>query len=323
MKKNYLTDRLLEKLDIDSAIRYEYVNLLNIYIFMLIGEIFIYAILDFFRGFYSPFFTNLLLMAYLIFSFFSKIKYIKIYQFGFFIFFSFSLFFSSSYCGFESGMLLLYIPFVFSIVFIFNIIQDKYLVLVILFLIFVQVSINFYTDHSLFYNPSYTDKIQKQVLITNIFSVVLNIFLIIYFLYRKELLMTKFYEREEVLKEKINSFSINKEISIDDIKSLNELAESKSPTFFIKFHILFPLFIEKITKEYPEISQSEMEVCAYIKLNYSTKDIARFTNSSVRGIESKKYRIRKKFNLATNENLNNWMIGHDNFTHIKNYEYKP
>ena len=66
-----------------------------------------------------------------------------------------------------------------------------------------------------------------------------------------------------------------------------------------------------------------MEVCAYIKLNYSTKDIARFTNSSVRGIESKKYRIRKKFNLATNENLNNWMIGHDNFTHIKNYEYKP
>ena len=44
-------------------------------------------------------------------------------------------------------------------------------------------------------------------------------------------------------------------------------------------------------------------LCAYIKMNLLSKEIAPLLNISLRGVEISRYRLRKKLNLAEGENL--------------------
>jgi DNA-binding CsgD family transcriptional regulator len=46
-----------------------------------------------------------------------------------------------------------------------------------------------------------------------------------------------------------------------------------------------------------------MKLAAYLRLNLSTKEIAQLMNISVRGVETSRYRLRKKLGL-TNEEAN-------------------
>ncbi|MGB0424028.1 MAG: helix-turn-helix transcriptional regulator, partial [Flavobacteriales bacterium] len=44
-------------------------------------------------------------------------------------------------------------------------------------------------------------------------------------------------------------------------------------------------------------------LCAYLKMNLSTKEIATIMNISVRGVEISRYRLRKKLGMEKDENL--------------------
>lgn len=44
-------------------------------------------------------------------------------------------------------------------------------------------------------------------------------------------------------------------------------------------------------------------LCAYIKMNLLSKEIAPLMNISLRGVEISRYRLRKKLNLSEGENL--------------------
>ncbi|MEN9459505.1 MAG: hypothetical protein RL135_2128, partial [Bacteroidota bacterium] len=56
------------------------------------------------------------------------------------------------------------------------------------------------------------------------------------------------------------------------------------------------------------ISNNEIKLCAYLRMNLTTKEIAQLMNISVRGVEISRYRLRKKLNLATEVNLFNYLI---------------
>lgn len=99
------------------------------------------------------------------------------------------------------------------------------------------------------------------------------------------------------------------EPKIDDVKSdtiesqklveLSELAFVNHSVFLIKFEEYYPHFTTKIENLIPNIVPAEYEVISLLKLNFTTKEIARITNSTIRSVESKKYRIRKKLNIPT------------------------
>jgi DNA-binding CsgD family transcriptional regulator len=63
-----------------------------------------------------------------------------------------------------------------------------------------------------------------------------------------------------------------------------------------------------LKNKHPEISPSELKLCAYLRMNLSSKEIAQLLNISVRGVEISRYRLRKKLNLATGENLFDYLI---------------
>lgn len=58
-----------------------------------------------------------------------------------------------------------------------------------------------------------------------------------------------------------------------------------------------------LLKKYPNLSLTELKLCALLVLNISSKEIGELTSRSVRTIELTRLNIRKKMNLSTDENL--------------------
>ena len=86
---------------------------------------------------------------------------------------------------------------------------------------------------------------------------------------------------------------------IDFDKSL----ENNWDQFSIYFDSANQNFLRRLSEKHPQLSPKDHKLCAYLRLNLSTKDIAPLLNISVRGVEISRYRLRKKLGLKTKENL--------------------
>ena len=67
-------------------------------------------------------------------------------------------------------------------------------------------------------------------------------------------------------------------------------------------------FFKNLTDVHPDLSPNDLKLCAYLRLNLSSKEIAGLINISPRSVEVKRYRLRKKLGLDNNENLANYII---------------
>ena len=57
-------------------------------------------------------------------------------------------------------------------------------------------------------------------------------------------------------------------------------------------------FLRKLKEIHPSLTATDLKLCAYLRLNLSTKEIADLLNLSVRGVESSRYRLRKKLDIS-------------------------
>jgi DNA-binding CsgD family transcriptional regulator len=62
-------------------------------------------------------------------------------------------------------------------------------------------------------------------------------------------------------------------------------------------------FFKRLKAEYPQLTPSDLRLCAYLRMNLSSKEIAPLLSISVRGVEERRYRLRKRLNLSTDTNL--------------------
>jgi len=92
--------------------------------------------------------------------------------------------------------------------------------------------------------------------------------------------------------------TINKDISSED--------EWKS--FEAHFDQIHQNFFKRLMEEYPELTQSDLKLCAYLRMNLSTKEIAPLLNISIRGVEARRYRLRKRLNLDHDANLVEFLL---------------
>ena len=67
-------------------------------------------------------------------------------------------------------------------------------------------------------------------------------------------------------------------------------------------------FFKKLNSMHPDLSPSDLKLCAYLRLNMSSKEIAQLTNISPKSVEIKRYRLRKKLDLESNQNLINYIL---------------
>ena len=66
-------------------------------------------------------------------------------------------------------------------------------------------------------------------------------------------------------------------------------------------------FFFNLLQKYPDLTENERRLCAQIRLNLSIKDIASINNISVKSAEMARYRLRKHFNMAPGDNLNEFL----------------
>jgi DNA-binding CsgD family transcriptional regulator len=83
------------------------------------------------------------------------------------------------------------------------------------------------------------------------------------------------------------------------LKSSTELMNGES-----HLDLIYDLNIEFFTKikaTYPQLNESEIIICYYIFTGFKNREIASFLNTSIRSVESKRYRINKKLEINSKE----------------------
>ena len=63
------------------------------------------------------------------------------------------------------------------------------------------------------------------------------------------------------------------------------------------------LFYKILKEKYPRLTTNEVRLSALIRLDFSSKEIASILNISVKSVEMNRYRLRKKLQLGSNQNL--------------------
>jgi len=92
----------------------------------------------------------------------------------------------------------------------------------------------------------------------------------------------------------------------------NDVAVEKNwEQFITHFNALHKNFLDRLKNEYPDLSPSNLRLCAYLRLNLTSKEIATMMNISVSGVEKSRYRLRKKLGLATEENLTEFIMKYE------------
>ncbi len=92
---------------------------------------------------------------------------------------------------------------------------------------------------------------------------------------------------------------------IDSIIRQMEQSTSKDvwKEFEIRFQDVHSEFYNKLIKKYPDLTPNELKLCAFLRLNMSTKEISSITFQSYNSIIMARHRLRKKLDISSNENL--------------------
>jgi len=68
------------------------------------------------------------------------------------------------------------------------------------------------------------------------------------------------------------------------------------------------MFVARLKKEFPNLTSRDVRLCAYLKMNLSSKEIAPLLGISERSVEVHRYRMRKKMDFPADINLADFMI---------------
>ena len=125
----------------------------------------------------------------------------------------------------------------------------------------------------------------------------------------------EFYQEIETYLHKLRQ-SIKKDIKNQSNKIINQIINQISvkqnddmwEEFEIRFLEVHKDFYSKLRKLYPELSPNEKKLCAFLKLNMTTKEISRITYQTPNSIRVARTRLRKKIELTTDENLTNFIM---------------
>lgn len=303
------------------------VNLINRYLALLFFIFLFYSV--FIIVFFGDMFVSIFLM---IITFFWLIliavnkktnhmeKIPKTFDTCIFVLLTFIVSFFNTYTYKNAGVEYFYFCLLFAVPFFFNYKKDSFFIFFIVFII----SINFigciYFDFDFLPRSTYLKETDLNTIrLWNILFAISSFLMDVIFITQKDMLIrglmvdtkrkdSKIRDLVKTNAELMKHQMLSNYITEDDIQEIVWLAENNSPLFFEKFQIFFPHFFPDILEINPKLIHSELHYCALMKLDFDTKKIAQCTNNSVRAVESKKYRIRKKLSIPSEVNINSFII---------------
>lgn len=95
----------------------------------------------------------------------------------------------------------------------------------------------------------------------------------------------------------------------ESFEEILQMAKSNSPEFFTRFREVYPEVVTEILKISLKLRVSELTLCAYIFLGFTTKDIALYTYKSVNTVRNRRHNLRKKLDIVTEDSMELWLKG--------------
>jgi len=94
------------------------------------------------------------------------------------------------------------------------------------------------------------------------------------------------------------------------IRKINRNIEDEDThrIFETNFDQVHENFIQRLQESFPHLTAKDLRLCAYLRMNLSSKEIAPLLNISTRGVEISRYRLRKKLDLDHNESLADFIL---------------
>lgn len=99
----------------------------------------------------------------------------------------------------------------------------------------------------------------------------------------------------------------NNALTPEKYNELINLLKDNDQTFLLAFETEFPHFSQNLLKLCPELSNSEIELLAMVKLGLSSKEIAQYKFIQHKTVQNKRHIIRKKLNLSSDIDLDKWI----------------
>jgi tetratricopeptide (TPR) repeat protein/DNA-binding CsgD family transcriptional regulator len=94
---------------------------------------------------------------------------------------------------------------------------------------------------------------------------------------------------------------------LQDLVEMKILTNEDWTEFKSLFMKAYPNFEFQIKQEFPDVSNSELRMFMLLKLKRSSQDISNMLGISVNSVKTNRYRLRKKLNLDTKENLQSFI----------------
>lgn len=94
------------------------------------------------------------------------------------------------------------------------------------------------------------------------------------------------------------------------LSEINEAIEKEDEWVSLKKHFdaVFEGFYDQLIKLHPELSETDLRHCLFIKLHLQTKEIAKILLVDPRSVQTTRYRIKKKMNLEENIDLREYLL---------------
>lgn len=111
------------------------------------------------------------------------------------------------------------------------------------------------------------------------------------------------------IKEELRKVSDSKEVK-DVIRTIDRNINNSDDWKFFEeaFNNADKDFLKKVQEKHPQLTSNDLKLCAYLRLNLSSKEIAPLLNISVRSVEVKRYRLRKKMELSHETGLTEYIL---------------
>lgn len=124
---------------------------------------------------------------------------------------------------------------------------------------------------------------------------------VMYLLKKNEFILTII---EKLKRARIDAKPENKRVMAELIAELKSNTDTVSwDEFEVRFQQVHTEFYTKLSKQFPDLTTNEIRLCAFFKLNMTSKEIAAITYQSLNSIKVARYRLRKKLKIEKEENL--------------------
>ncbi|MCF8351817.1 MAG: tetratricopeptide repeat protein [Bacteroidales bacterium] len=96
-------------------------------------------------------------------------------------------------------------------------------------------------------------------------------------------------------------------VKVNKIVKDNITIDKDWQQFKLHFEEVNPGFFQNLQQKYPQLSQNELKLCAYYRINLGTKEIAKMLNVTTSAVQKSRHRLRKKMDISSETEMPEFM----------------